>query len=106
MRHEGALKEAYVKLYRIPDHNYLAKRCRDERVKTAPEPVKLFAQRLLTLKRKRALADYDPLERFEISSVQAEVGQVEQLFQSLEAMEESELFEFAIFSSLPDRKAN
>lgn len=100
----AAFVDTFRTLYRLPDHAYLEKRCREIKDHAFSPSVKAFALQVVVLKNKRQDADYDPLSRFKISAVQNDVKLVRELLDEFNKAEFAEQSRFAYFVSLRGRK--
>lgn len=100
-----AFRETYRAIYRQADHQVLEKRCKEVLPGTFSLPARHFAQRLLAMKSKRAVADYDPLEAFSISDVQGDATACEAVFAGYWAMPQTERSRLALFLTLDPRRS-
>jgi len=91
-------------LYRIPEHHLLERRCKDALASGFSPEVRRFAQRVIALKNKRTLADYDFLEVFSISDVQSEIDLVESALHDLRQMPQADRVRFAMFVGLDPKR--
>ena len=65
-----AFLEAYTRLYRQPEHGHIERRCKEiSRSDEFTLELRRFAKHMVTMKNKRELADYHPLQKFMISVV-------------------------------------
>lgn len=65
-----AFKEMYVSLYRQVDHGSAEKRCKAvAQSKDFSPEISRFAKHFVTMKNKREMADYHPLEKFMLTVV-------------------------------------
>ncbi|MBC7141823.1 MAG: hypothetical protein H5U18_06650 [Rhodobacteraceae bacterium] len=99
-----AFVDTFRTLYRLPDHAFLEKRCREIKDHSFAAPVGAFANQLVVLKNKRQDADYDPLARFKISAVANDVTLVRKLLDDFNRVSSAEQSRFGYFVSLRGRK--
>lgn len=77
-----AYKGHYRELYRQLDHGYAERQCKDiSQDQSYSEQVRNFARNFASLKNKRVLADYDPLERFSISATRNDYAKTKRVLQ-------------------------
>ena len=91
-----AFKIAFEGVYRQVRHEQAEKRCRS--VATGEEfnvELRRFAKHFVTMKNKREVADYHPLERFSITVVKNDIGFTETRLQAFWATSPSERAAFA-----------
>lgn len=100
----AASKEAWLSLYRLPDHDFVAKRCRDGRIHDYPEAVRRFAAQFVTFKAKREDADYDVSKQFVHSQVANDIGIVETTIRGFNAVSTQHRQNFAVFVSVKSRR--
>tara|TARA_R110002073_G_scaffold144213_1_gene296240 strand:- start:208 stop:711 length:504 start_codon:yes stop_codon:yes gene_type:complete len=99
-----AFLETYRTLYRLPDHNYLEKRCREVKDHAFSNSIGNFSRHIIVLKNKRQDADYDPLTKFAISAVENDLIQTRAALQGFNEADAVERARFAYFVSLRGRK--
>jgi len=101
-------KEAWRRMYRMPDHAHIEKQCKDAHLSKSPRGVRLFANQLVNFKNKREDADYDPLARFEIHEVVNDIDIVESAISGFDDCDSSSRRMFALFVATKPRsgKAN
>lgn len=72
------MADAYINIYRTPQHGYVERRCNIVAGSATFGPViASFARHFMTMKNKRELADYHPLETFSISIVRNDLQATE-----------------------------
>ncbi|SEK79345.1 hypothetical protein SAMN05443999_102275 [Roseovarius azorensis] len=98
-------KEMYRTLYRIPDHGFLEKRCKEVKGHSFSDAISAFANQIAVMKNKRELADYDPLATFVISGIENDVQVVTSVLENFNLADPIERVRFAYFVSLKGRKA-
>ena len=96
-------KEAWLGLYRMPDHKQAEKRCADGRINEFPDGIGNFARLFVTFKTKREDADYDGLARFAISQVRNDLIVVEACIADFHRVDPSLKQQFALFAALRPR---
>lgn len=99
-----AFIETYRVLYRIPEHTFLEKRCRDIKSHSFCEEIETFSHQIVVMRNKREAADYDPLQKFAISVVENDVQAVSAALSGFEIADPVEKNRFAYFVSLKGRK--
>ena len=99
-----AFRDTYVTLYRLPDHGFLEKRCKEVETQGFSEAVAHFAQLIIAFKNKRQSADYDPLQKQTISLARNDLNMVKKVLDDLSKVAPDELTRFAYFVSLRGRK--
>lgn len=99
-----AFVEIYRALYRLPDHQYLEKKCKEALSARFSIAVTTLAQHLISMKNKRALADYDPLEQFELSAVANDLRLAESAITGFRCLDPTERSRFAIFVALETKR--
>lgn len=97
-----AEKEAWRRLYRIPDHKHVERQCRDQKIEKLPREIRLFANQLVNFKTKREDADYDPLAKFDIFEVTRDVEIAESAIKQFDSCDASTRRHFAIFVAMKD----
>lgn len=100
----AASKEAWLSLYRLPDHEHVAKRCRDGRIREFPESLQRFANHFVAFKAKREDADYDVSKQFLHSQVANDIGIVETILHDFNKVDTKHRRNFAVFVSVKSRK--
>lgn len=98
--------ETYLTLYRLPDHGYLEKKCKEVTDHRFSKEIRQFSIRLISLKNKRQAADYDPLAKFSISSVRNDLALAESALEAFWRAEQIDRARFAFFVSLRGRKSD
>lgn len=93
-------RELFRLMYRLPDHSYTSKKCREIQGHDFSEEIKTVAQLFVTMRSKREFSDYDPLQRFAFSSVNNDLGAVDHALTALDQVSLVELARFAFFVSL------
>lgn len=92
--------DAWRRLYRVPDHKFVEKQCRDARVQRYPHGIRLFANQLISLKTKREDADYDPLVQFEITQVRSDIDIVSSAHEQFDTCRANLRASFCVFVSI------
>lgn len=95
-----AFKYVYELMYRLPEHGYLEKRCREVSKHRFSQEVKSFANRLVVMKNKRERADYDPITKFPISDVQTDIQTVQSVLKGFDRADSAEQLRFAYFAAM------
>ncbi|MEO1138284.1 MAG: hypothetical protein AAFW87_02400 [Pseudomonadota bacterium] len=99
-----AFVETYRTLYRIPDHAFVAQRCKEVRSHSFSEAIASFGQQIVVMRTKREDADYDPMKRFAISVVNNDLSTVASVIKGFGKTDPVEQARFAYFVSLKGRK--
>ncbi len=100
----AAFRETYVNLYRLPEHSYVEKRCKEIGEQDFSEAVQDFARQIISLKNKRQKADYDPLSTFKRSSVESDIRLVQSVLSAFQAADPLERVRFAYYASLRNKR--
>ena len=90
-------REVYTALYRSVDHGTIERQCRDRKIDRFGPAMTKFAQQFIAFKDVRELADYDPLAKFEISSVRTAIQIAESVLAEFDGCGESERRSFAFY---------
>ena len=98
--HEAASKEAWLRLYRLPDHAHVAKQCDDGRLRELPNEIQQFAGQFKAMKTKREDADYDASKQFKTSEVRKMLELVESAVNAFKACDHQMQLKFAVFASV------
>lgn len=98
-----AFREVFVTLYRLPDHQFAEKRCKEVASHNFSEPVRRLAQQVVAFKNKRHKADYDPLAVFKRSTVEADIALVAEIVNAFRDADPVEKARFAYFVSIKGR---
>ncbi len=96
-------KEAWLRLYRLPDHAAVAKACDDGRIVELSQPVQQFASQFKAMKVLREDADYDASKPFEISEVRKIVQLVETVLANFKSADLQQRLKFAVLVSIKRR---
>ncbi|MFZ5708773.1 MAG: hypothetical protein ACOY4T_03675 [Pseudomonadota bacterium] len=96
-------REAWVRLYRLPDHSVVAKNCDDGRLLELPTQIQQFAGQFKTMKVHREDADYDASKQFEASKVRRMLELVETVLQSFKDSDKQHKLKFAVLVALKRR---
>ena len=98
-----AAKEAWIRLYRLPDHAHVAKHCDDSRIREFPDEIQRFAAQFKAAKTRREDADYDASATFRTSDIRKMVQLVESAVLSFKAADDASKLAFAFFVALRRR---
>jgi len=93
------VREAWARIYRLPDHGMVAKQCDDGRIREFPDAIQKFASQLKGLKASREEADYDASIQLETSEVRNSIQIVETAIQGFKDSDQQLQFAFAVFVS-------
>ena len=99
----AATKEAWLRLYRLPDHGTVAKACDDGRVSEFPREIGQFAAQYKALKTKREDADYNGAAQFKSSEVRTTLQLVNSAVQAFNMCDPDKKYAFAVFVALKRR---
>lgn len=101
----AAFREPFLSIYRLPEHGFVEKRCRDAQAETSgfSDPEKRFAKAFVSLKNKRTQADYDPLARLAISTVRNDIQLVESVLAEFWAIPSVDRVAFAYYLAVKGR---
>jgi hypothetical protein len=103
-RDSQAFKETITTIYRLPEHKFVESRCKEVEQQAFSSAIKRFARSIITMKNKRADADYDSLATFDISAVRNDAAVVEEVLGGFDAADPVEQARFAFFVALKGRK--
>lgn len=93
---DPAFVEIYTHLYRQPNHGYAEQRCKSvAQGKSYSKEIKRFATHFVTMKNKRELADYHPLEKLDISVVRNDLELTETNYEHFWTTDSAERISFA-----------
>lgn len=90
-------KPAWRQTYRALEYGTAKTACRDGDIKKFPKEIEDFANQFVILQEARHKADYDPLERFYKSSVQADVRLAEETIKAFQNSSTKDRRAFAAF---------
>jgi len=93
----SASRDVYVALYRSIEHGTIEKQCRDKIIDRFGPALTKFAQQFVTFKDMRERADYDPLEKFEISALRTAIAIAESVLSQFDGCDETERRSFAFY---------
>lgn len=93
-------QDLFRTIYRLPDHSFTSKKCKEIATHEFCREVKAIARLFTTLKSKREMADYDPLQQFAKSQVENDIRAVKKAMTALDAVPAQELTRFAYYVSL------
>lgn len=98
-----AAREAWLRLYRLPDHALVAKGCDDTRIRDLPTNVQRFAGQFKTMKTLREDADYDGAAQFEATEVRKYLEVVESAITGFRTADDNARWVFATLVSIKRR---
>jgi hypothetical protein len=90
-------KDTYETLYRLPDHAFTDKRCRDAERHDFSSLVKEFAKLFVVMRAKRERAEYEPFTALKLSAVEADLKQVKAALDGFRRSDAAERARFAYF---------
>ncbi len=100
-----AFKETYRSLYRGVDHGNAERVCREIiKERGLSQAITSFAKQFVSLKNKREDADYDPLQRFAVSTVKTDLATTETRLREFWAAPMTERSAFACMVALRRRR--
>lgn len=96
----AAARDTFETLYRLPDHEFADKRCREISKHDFCEEVQNFSKHFSAMRNKRRQADYEPLSRFSRSNVLNDIERTQAVVSAFRAADQQQRIRFAFFVSL------